>query len=66
MSKIATIRTLVALTAIHGLVVHQIDVKTIFLNGDLEEEIYVSEPDGCVVLGPVSYTHLTLPTKRIV
>ena len=54
MTKIATIKTLVVLTAIHGLVVHQIDVKTIFLNGDLEEEIYVSEPDGCVVLGQES------------
>ena len=50
-TKIATIRTLVALAVIHDLVVHQMDVKTDFLNGDLEEEIYMSQPEGCEVPG---------------
>ena len=27
------------------------DVKTSFLNGNLGEEIYMSQPEGCVVLG---------------
>ena len=27
------------------------DVKTTFLNGDLEEEIYMVQPDGCVIPG---------------
>ncbi|XP_070054862.1 uncharacterized protein [Nicotiana tomentosiformis] len=43
-TKIATIRTRVALAAIHNLVIHQMDVKTAFLNGDLEKEIYMTQP----------------------
>lgn len=27
------------------------DVKTAFLKGDLDEEIYMSQPEGCVVSG---------------
>lgn len=49
--KIGTIRTLMALAAIHDLIVHQIDVKTAFLNGDLEEEINIAQPEGFVMKG---------------
>ena len=43
-TKTTTIRTLIALDGIHDLVVHQMDVKTSFLNGDLKEEIYMTQP----------------------
>ena len=50
-TRIASIRILFAITSIHKLVVHQMNVKTAFLNGDLEEEIYMEQPEGYVVLG---------------
>ena len=44
MTRITSIRLLFALAYIHDLVVHQMDVKTAFLNGKLEEEIYMDQP----------------------
>jgi hypothetical protein len=46
-----TIQVLLSLTASYGLLVHQMDVKTTFLNGELDEEIYMDQPDGFVVKG---------------
>ena len=49
-TRISSIRILIALASIYKLYIHQMDVKTAFLNGDLEEEIYMVQPEGCVVL----------------
>ncbi|GJX61930.1 zinc finger, CCHC-type containing protein [Tanacetum coccineum] len=49
-ARIITIRLLLALAAIHNLVIHQMDVKTAFLNGDLEE-VYIKQLEGFVVPG---------------
>ena len=46
-----SIRTLLALVAMHDLELEQLDVKTAFLHGELEEEIYMRQPDGFVVEG---------------
>nr|GEU49399.1 retrotransposon protein, putative, Ty1-copia subclass [Tanacetum cinerariifolium] len=48
-TRITFIRTLIAITAIHNLIIHQMDVKTAFLNGELDEEIYIQQPEGFVV-----------------
>ena len=50
-ARIATIRMLLALASIKNWVIHQMDVKTAFLNGDLEEEVYMRQPEGFVVNG---------------
>ncbi|GJQ93834.1 zinc finger, CCHC-type containing protein [Tanacetum coccineum] len=50
-ARITTIRLLLALAAIHNLVIHQMDVKTTFLNGDLDEEVYMKQPEGFVMSG---------------
>jgi len=50
-TKIATVRVLIALAAIYNLIVHQMDVKTAFLNGDLEEEFHMTQPEGGEVPG---------------
>nr|GFA19042.1 zinc finger, CCHC-type [Tanacetum cinerariifolium] len=50
-ARITTIRLLLALAVIHNLVIHQMDVKTAFLNGDLDEEVYMKQPEGFVMPG---------------
>ncbi|GKA28421.1 zinc finger, CCHC-type containing protein, partial [Tanacetum coccineum] len=37
-ARITTIRLLIALASIHNLIIHQMDVKTAFLNGELDKE----------------------------
>jgi hypothetical protein len=44
-ARLTTIRVLVSLAVFHGLLVNQMDVKTTFLNGEPEEEIYTDQPD---------------------
>jgi hypothetical protein len=46
-----TICVLVALATSHGLLIHQMDVKTTFLNGELDDEIYMQQSDGFVAHG---------------
>jgi hypothetical protein len=41
-ARLTTICVLRSLAASHGLLIHHIDVKTAFLNGELEEKIYMT------------------------
>ena len=46
MERYSSIRSILALVAQMGWKIHQIDVKVAFLNGVVEEEIYVEKPEG--------------------
>eukprot|EP00253_Pinus_taeda_P021368 PITA_21368 len=46
--KIVSIRIVLALVSLLDLELQQLDVKTAFLHGDLDEEIYMEQPEGFV------------------
>jgi len=46
-----SIRTILSLIVAEYLHLEQLDVKTTFLHGDLEEEIYMQQPQGYEVKG---------------
>nr|GEY68366.1 retrovirus-related Pol polyprotein from transposon TNT 1-94 [Tanacetum cinerariifolium] len=50
-----SIRMLLSLVAHHDLELEKLNVKTAFLHGDLEEEIYMSQPEGFVVQSKEDY-----------
>lgn len=50
-TRLETVRLLLALAAKYGWEVHHLDVKSAFLNGDIQEEVYVCQPDGFVEKG---------------
>ena len=49
--KHSSIRVLLALVAMYDLELEQLDVKTAFLHGELEEQIYMEQPHGFEVDG---------------
>nr|GEY02423.1 hypothetical protein [Tanacetum cinerariifolium] len=47
-ARIEAIRIFIANAAHKNMTIYQMDVKTDFLNGELKEEVYVSQPEGFV------------------
>jgi hypothetical protein len=47
----SSIRAFFGIVAMRDLELEQLDVKTAFLHGELEEEIYMDQPEGFIVLG---------------
>ncbi|GJZ37545.1 retrovirus-related pol polyprotein from transposon TNT 1-94 [Tanacetum coccineum] len=55
-ARIEAIRIFIANVASKNMIIYQMDVKTAFLNGELKEEVYVSQPEGFV--DPDHSTHV--------
>ena len=49
--RVSSVHMILSIVAHMDLELHQMDVKTAFLNGDLEEEIYMKQPIGYVEKG---------------
>src|SRR4051794_30822599 len=47
-AMIKSIRILLAIDAYHDYEIWQMDVKTAFLNGNIEEELYMMQPEGFI------------------
>ena len=59
--KMSSIRVVLGMAATMDLEIEQLDVKTAFLHGDLEEEIYMEQPEGFMVAGK---EHLVCKLKK--
>jgi hypothetical protein len=53
-ARFESLRLLLALAALEDWEIHQLDVKSAFLNGVLDEEIYMEQPQGFIVEGQES------------
>ncbi|KAH9659545.1 hypothetical protein KPL70_023885 [Citrus sinensis] len=49
--RLTTVRIVLAMCAIFDIHLEQLDVKTVFLHGELEEEIYMLQPEGFAETG---------------
>ena len=47
-AMLKSVRIMLAIAAFHDYEIWQMDVKTAFLNGFLEEELYMMQPEGFV------------------
>nr|GEV46865.1 integrase, catalytic region, zinc finger, CCHC-type, peptidase aspartic, catalytic [Tanacetum cinerariifolium] len=56
-ARIEVIHIFIANAASRAMTVYQMDVKTAFLNDDLKEEVYVSQPEGFVDLDHPTYVY---------
>jgi hypothetical protein len=48
-ARYTSICTIIALDASMGWKLHHMDVKTTFINGDIEEEVYIEQPEVFVI-----------------
>ena len=57
-AKMSTIRTILTIAAVRSMTIRQLDVKTAFLNGNLDETIFMEQPIGFEIGGCIASTLL--------
>jgi hypothetical protein len=60
-ARFASLRSVIAIAAIEDMELDQLDVSSAFLNGDLDEEIYMAQPPGFIQPGQ---EHLVCRLKK--
>nr|KYP45441.1 Retrovirus-related Pol polyprotein from transposon TNT 1-94 [Cajanus cajan] len=60
-AKMTSVRLFLAMAAIRHWPLHQLDIKNAFLNGELQEEVYMNQPPGFIASGE---THLVCRLRR--
>jgi hypothetical protein len=50
-ARLDTIRTVITLAGQNGWLLYQLDVKSVFLNGEFKQEVYVEQPRGFIIEG---------------
>jgi hypothetical protein len=54
-SRYTSIRVIISLASVFGWKLHQMDVKTSFLNVEVEQEVCIKQPEGFVIHGKESH-----------
>ena len=60
-SRYSSIRSILSLSTQMGWQIHQMDVKTTFLNGVIEEEVYIEQPE---VLRPLTGSRMCADSRE--
>ncbi|GJT47957.1 zinc finger, CCHC-type containing protein [Tanacetum coccineum] len=66
MACISTIRLLLAMVSIHNLIIHQMDIKTTFLNGELDGDFYMNQPQGFIMTGNENKVKFDVTGKGVI
>ena len=63
-TKMTYVRLFISLAATHNWDLHQLDIKNVFLHGDLQEEVYMEQPPGFVAHEEIG--KVFLPSKVVI
>jgi hypothetical protein len=56
-TRYTSIRIIISLASVFCWKLYQMDVKTTFFNGEVEQEVYIEQPEGFVIHGKESHRY---------